>query len=287
MHAIVKFLQDGGPSLSLVLLATLTLCLATWKRSAAYVMGGWVAVVLFALLASGVGMTQSMAQIADNSMDAARKAAIFAQGIARVTNVAGGLAFMAWIGGLAMTARAARESRGQTTVAWVAATPLLLIVPTALMGNDFIRFLQDGGRLMMATPLFAALGAWMLARRPDAADADRDLWVGMAASLPTAALASVGQIFGNIAAFNMTASPDIDAFTKAQMLAAVSAHAMNNTIWAAALLFVGLLPLALAARALPARGPALVAGYATGVLIGFAGALFSGFGPFAVMLGAM
>lgn len=285
MAEFINFLEYGGPPLYIVLLATLTLCLATWKRSAAYVMGGWVAVVLFALLASGVGMTQTMAQLVDNSVDAASRVGMFARGIARVTNVAGGLAFMAWIGGLVMTARAARESRGQTTVAWVAATPLVLIVPAALISDDLIEFILHGGNVMQVTPLFAALGAWMLARRPDAADADRDLWVGMAASLPTAALASLGHIFGNIAAFNMTASTD--AVKKAQILAAESAHAMNNTIWAAALLFVGLLPLALAARALPARGPALVAGYATGVLIGFAGALFSGFGPFAVMLGAM
>jgi hypothetical protein len=250
-------------------------------------MGGWVAVVLFSFLVAGVSMLDTFNRVLSDRVPADVKAEIMSVGLSGMLNFSVTVSAMAWIGGLVMTARAARESRGQTTVAWVAATPLLLIVAAALMGDGFIRFLQDGGRLMMATPLFAALGAWMLARRPDAADTDRDLWVGMAASLPTAALASVGQLFGTIGAFAMTVSPDIDASAKARMLAANSAHAVNNTVWAGALLFIVLLPLALAARALPARGPALVAGYATGVLIGFAGALFSGFGPFAVMLGGM
>lgn len=287
MNVVVAFLQDGGPFLSFILLATMTLCLATWKRSAAFVAGGWVAVLILAFLVTGAGMIETILAMNDLTLPVYERAKTTSTGVAKMANFAATVSAMAWIGGLAMTARAARESRGQTTVAWVAATPLLLIVPAALMIEDFRTFIVGGGSLTMAAPLFAALGAWMLARRPDAADADRDLWVGMAASLPTAALASMGQIFGNIAAFAMTASDRIDASTKAKIFAAESAHAMNNTIWAAALLFVGLLPLALAARALPARGPALVAGYATGVLIGFAGALFGGFGPFAFALGMM
>ena len=264
MSQLVSFVHYAGPFGWFILVAGAALAVLTARRaSVTTVFAGYVGLVGVAVL----GASTIAPRIAHISMElpAAEKAKLLSGLLAEGLALPLLLSSAVLVGALVALVRALRDARG----GGFQLLPLVAVLGAALAGLAWLRV--DMGTIPLgyyALLVVGVLASLAVSLRPSSADADWDGFAGFAAGAALPAAAGALAAMGMQLTFAGTVEPGVDSRL---LIAGAIIDVAHFGAVSGVLVIAGLVPVLAAARALPARGPALAGGYAAGAGIGAAG----------------